>query len=137
MPTESPTADEALKAKLTDYLGHLESAARQGGDFVAQQMPDVVHQMVVFNLAQAVFWTVVGVGLIVLAQWLGRLVWRNGEAIEGATHSEGVVGVFAFLGSLGVGFGGLALFLVNSQIILKCVFAPKLFVLEQIIALVK
>lgn len=129
MPT--PATDEALKAQLARYLEQLEAGVKTGGDFVAQQVPDIVHQMIVFNMAQAIVYAVAAVTVMIFCQWSLRALVRTQKNWDD----------FAWSVAAGLSGSGLVVsvivFFMNVQTILKCWLAPKYYVLEQIMAMVK
>lgn len=129
----TPTTDDMLKAKLADYLGHLETAANKGGDFLAQQVPDVVRELIAWSIASSVMEIVLGVG-ITLAAILGARfgIGRLKRDYDFAANCAGIcaiAGVIMFAGLLAFGDG--------LHDLVKCIVAPKLFVLDYVLTMVK
>lgn len=136
MPSETAAMDEALKSRLTQYLDHLDSAVRQGGDFVTTQAPDVVNQMVAYHLGFAAALCVFGLLILASAAWVVRWVRKNWEWICANDDEPIALGLgFPLIGGLAT--GGLIMIAVNLDTLLKCWLAPKYFILEQIISLAK
>jgi hypothetical protein len=137
MPDTS--TDDLLKQRLVQYLDHLEAGIKQGGDFVATQAPDVAREIVAYNLAQGIALIVLGVTLIVVSAVLMRWLIRNYQWIEDSTDDASVVVIEAF-GHVAAGMlmvAGSGTILINTNTVLQCYFAPKYFVLQQLMGMLK
>jgi uncharacterized membrane protein len=133
------SVDDLLKQRLVQYLDHLEAGIRQGGDFVASQAPDVAREIVAFNLAQGIALVVFGIVLIGTGAAIMRWLIRNYQRIEETTDDGGVVVIEVF-GNVIAGaimIFGSAMILHNFSTVLQCYFAPKYFVIQQIIGMLK
>lgn len=133
------TVDDTLKAKLTEYLDHLEAGIKQGGDFVAKEAPDVVNQMVAYNLGIAIAWCVLALSAMIASKYMFRWIVRQLNASkEISDNDKGFLGLLSFLFLVMAPLlAGTLVIANNLPTILKCWLAPKYFILEQIIALVK
>lgn len=115
--------------KSTEVGGEIYTASKdaiaKGVDFAQQQIPDVIHQLLMWELTQAIVWLIVSVVLFVIAyksltdKWLE---WSDGATVISATVA-GIVGVVVFLHNL--------------LLMLKILIAPKLFLIQYATDLVK
>lgn len=126
----SKAVDEVLKARLVEYLGHLESALKQGGDPAATQLPDMVQQMVAYHLGYALAGVACGLVALGVGWWGARWFRKHWGSLGRSNQPTVVILAVPFL-------VGVLLVLVNGNTVLKCWLAPKYFILEQIIALTK
>jgi hypothetical protein len=122
--------DDLLKQRLVQYLDHLEAGIRQGGDFVASQAPDVAREIVAYNLACGIGGLVAGV--LLLASGM-ILVWNSIRKDEDPFEDLNYLS-YLIVFSIPLGFTFVA---INIDTVLQCYFAPKYFVIRQIMGMLK
>jgi len=111
---------ELAKELLTTIKGAKEAAGAVK-DFTLEQAPDVVHQLLTYNLAVALVWALFGATLIGIAIKL---------IIVSINSDDSDVSFFAFIGMVVTGMPGTACFITNIATALKVWLAPKLYLLE-------
>jgi hypothetical protein len=105
-----------------------------GYDFVKKQAPEVVHEFIVWNIAEACVWILVWSGVAGILFFFARQMKLS--AVRGGTYSgdktagKWVCRIVACL-ILVVTFG------VNSMTIAKCSLAPRVFIIEYVVDMVK
>lgn len=114
--------DEAVAAVLSKAL----EVANTTGEFVVEQAPDVVNQLVSYYTALYGAGLIAGIVLLTLAIILFIKGWRNNEW-------EDVRVVL----SLFLAMPGLALGIVNTLSLLKIMLAPKIWLMEYAASLIK
>lgn len=117
--------------KVTDVAGQVTSKTI---DFASEQIPDVVHQLLMFNLVKELVYVVVCFGIIG-AFIKGWFVLRKANKDTQGDYDEGVV-LYSTLG----GFASIVLFIVGLCSImdaLKIYVAPKLYLLEYVAHLIR
>jgi hypothetical protein len=124
------SVDDLLKQRLVQYLDHLEAGIRQGSDFVASQAPDVAREIVAYNLAYGI--CAVVAGLLLLTSGM-ILVWNFIRKDENPLDNLGLSSYYIIL-SIPLGFTLVA---INIDTVLQCYFAPKYFVIQQIMGMLK
>jgi hypothetical protein len=124
------SVDDLLKQRLVQYLDHLEAGIRQGGDFVASQAPDVAREIVAYNLACGICAVVAGV--LLLASGM-ILVWNSLRKDEDPFDDLNYLS-YHIIFSIPLGF---ILVAINIDTVLQCYFAPKYFVIQQIMGMLK
>jgi hypothetical protein len=131
--------DDLLKQRLVQYLDHLEAGIRQGGDFVASQAPDVAREIVAYNLAYGLAMVVAGIILVIVGATVMRWLIASYKKIEDITGDSGVVfiEIYGNISSIALIGGGLILTITNMNTVLQCYFAPKYFVIQQIMGMLK
>ncbi len=68
--------NEALQNTVNDILQGAIAQATKGAEFLQEQIPDVVQQLLAWKLAEASIKTVLGVLGIVAVVWAGKRLWR-------------------------------------------------------------
>ena len=112
-----------MNQKLTEALTNLLQSAVAGKDFVVEQAPDVVQQLLTYTFVYEFALMLVGIGIIVMSYTFAN---------KYAKKSDGM----SYLAGLIAGGAGSTLTLANLGWI-KVWLAPKLFVLEYAASLVK
>jgi len=114
---------------IKDTLDSLRSAK----NFVLDQAPDVLKQIIQWNIAEAMVWLFFGVAFLVFSIWCFRIFRREAakdspdDGVQGGSIVMGII-------SLAVGTG---FFISNLLDILKCYVAPKVFLIEYFANLMK
>jgi len=121
-----------MEDRLEAILIWLEQAVQTTGDFLSEQTPLVVQEVIIYHRA---FYTTVMVGLILFITWLVIRTMRNKKRwwvfLASDNDSEETIAV-ANLFAIPV-IGGIVstiVFFVNFPDFLKVWFAPRLFLLE-------
>ena len=121
--TLSPLATELL-SRADSIFAKIAEAAGKAGDFAAEQLPDIAYQFIAFNRAYYTFLIVICVLLICLAVYLMRKWWD---------FTEGAIIIPSFL-TVGLAF----VICVNTvKQFFMVWFAPKIFIITEIVNLVK
>lgn len=131
--------DEVLAKVLEKAL----AVAEKTGNFVVEQAPDVVQQLIVYNTVINVFWTLLGVLLLFLSPYLvGRSFKFHRDSrnydLNSVTRGEAAVksGITAGGAVLSAFMGGI-FFIANFSDTMKLLFAPKVWLLEYAATLIK
>lgn len=108
-------------------------------DFAEKQIPEVIQQVLVYNLIESILFAVVG--LLLAGGFIKTFLWLRKEYIEKRKKSDwadetGHI-MFGIFGGIFLGGGGILCFLANTLIALKIIFAPKLYLLEYAAKLIK
>lgn len=119
-------ADEAVSQVLAKAL----EAPQVTGDFVVEQAPDVVQQLLLWELASSCIWAA-AILLAITLVWLGRrwLVSLDDYDDEGRITT-------AFIAAVITSFLSVPL-LFNIAAALKVLVAPNIFLLEYAASLIK
>lgn len=119
--------NEQIQKQIAEILGQALSAAQKGGQWMAGQIPDILHQLLVWTIVKgissaAIFLTILIVG------YLSTTRWTNQELdYIGWWHPSKAISCVAWL------VGSLVFFLIAVTCMtsaLEAIFAPKLFLLE-------
>ena len=132
MATETvvPATDAALAEALRAFV---ENAA-QAKDFALEQAPDVIQQLIAYNIASA---TVGAVGGAVLF-WFSLGWFKKCRLLVASNNgSDELSGTFGCIGSVIVAALSFAWTYDAANLLLKLVFAPKVFLLEYAANLVR
>lgn len=108
-------------------------------DFAEKQIPEVIQQVLVYNLIESIISSVVG--LLMAVGFIKAFLWLRNSYLEKKKESEwaddtGYI-MFGIFGGIFLGGGGLLCFLANILITLKIIFAPKLYLIEYAAKLIK
>lgn len=114
--------DELQKA-LAAMLSKTTSAVEAGVGFLQAELPDVIQQLLMWNMVKSAVFFSLWLGLSVLLVWFARRAWRNGE-----------VEVVAFAGG-GATFA--VIFLLGNLDWLQILVAPKVYLIEYAASLAK
>ena len=123
---------EELQKSLNEYLSSLASTVKDGATFAGEQIPLVIQEKLSFDLVWAIVWMVMGIILLVVCGWLitmGRKVYNLDR------YNESIIG-YAIC-SVASGLVGIGLMLNNLYIILNITLAPRLYIVEWVMGMVK
>ena len=122
---------------LNDSLGSILEWAKAAGDFVQGQAPLIAQEIITFGRVAA--WVQVGFGLLLLV-FTGLLVFmlqRHIRKHEDMLDCEPLFVIPGGLVALIGGIGGMALVFDNALIAMKATFAPRLYLIEYVSALIR
>ena len=135
-PLEQVLVDTIQKA--SNVTGEVYDAAKgvttRAIDFASEQIPDVIHQLLVWKLAESLAYVVLGLSIILLFFWTRSRVKAYVEADDG--DKEIVLLYTVFCGGLSFSIGGIFMF-YNLLDVIKIWFAPKIFLIEYAADLLK
>ena len=121
----TPMQEELLN-RADSILNQIGSAASKAGDFAAEQLPDIATQFITFGRATSTMWVALGIGTIITSIVLAVKIWRNADGDE-------PLAIFMMVpGSLGV-----MVFSLNVHAFLMSWFAPKLYLITEIVKVIK
>lgn len=127
--------DDELKQRLVQYLDHLESGIRQGGEFVASQAPEVAQQYLAYQYASNAFMATVA-GLILIAALCGigkaASLFRTADYHNMRGEAGAVVGTISAV----VAFASGIAMCNTIDHLMKIHLAPKYFLLETLARLI-
>jgi hypothetical protein len=119
----------SLKETAETMLVKLINAATTTGDFIVDQIPIVIKELLAFNTAKYVVFIVFGVALLVLWGLVLRTIWLLRDEIDRVMCS--------LLSCFFLGVPALAIFGCNLLNLLKITFAPRVWLIEYAASLVK
>jgi hypothetical protein len=126
--------NEDVKLKMLQYLNSLEGVVKSGTDFVADQMPLVLQEYIMYNRCYSTFAIVMSIVLAVIAY---KSFSRGMQTIaEDKRNTEPYMVSFTVFG-MAAGILGLIIFCHNFDMMMKSWTAPRILVLEQISELIK
>lgn len=124
--------DQELKQRLIGYLDALEKGATTGGEFVAEQAPEVCREIVNWRIADGLIIAAPLLAAICLIACVVRYVFVVTKDVDDSSGSKSgprimAVAVGLFLSTM------MASFAVESiHRSAKAIFAPRLVILEEI-----
>lgn len=130
MTDAQATLDAALRSRLLRYLDGLEGAVRAG------ESPEIVREMVAYNFAFSVIAATAAACLVGVCALLFLWTLKNWDRVEAACGYQGGVPFTVCFGSVTGSILGVCAIAVNFNTAIKCYFAPKYFVIEQIAEMV-
>lgn len=118
-------------------------AAEKTGQFVVEQAPDVVRQLLLYNTLISLFWTILGFVLLVQVSFAIRTVAQSRPMMDDYELSHTVRSAACVKFGFGIArtlFGawlGGTLFYCNFNETMKLIFAPKVWLIEYAAALLR
>ncbi len=122
----STATDELVNQALLSAI----EAVKSTGNFVLEQAPDVIRQLILYKTAVLSLSTVGAIAAVIAAVIYVRRLWRAWKGDEDMEFLAALVTVF------GVGLPGLWLAL-STVSLLKILIAPKVWLLEYAAELIK
>lgn len=119
----SPLTQELLN-RADSIFSKIAEAASKAGDFAAEQLPDIAYQFVAYNRAYMTALMVLSIVMFITAIFVVRKFWK---ASEGAIIFPGALTVIV----------SFMMFTTNLKEFLMVWFAPKIFIITEIVKLVK
>lgn len=125
--------DEQLKKMLLDAAQKGINGVENTINWVLEQAPDLLEQLVLYNLVTGLVWSTIGiVGTIVSISYIKKFVTlgKEDDWDDGSNHAGTC---FSCLGAI-ISF---TIFACNIGDTIKCAFAPKLFIFEYLSKLIQ
>jgi hypothetical protein len=121
-----PTALSEAEQLLIDSIKGVRTVAGQTMDFAKEQVPDVIHQLIVWNMASSALWSFLGLLIVAFGILMIYVGIKNDD--------DGPVVLF-----LGVtpAIIGVCMFFSNLLDVIKIWLAPKVWLLEYAASLLK
>lgn len=127
---------DELQTKLAEILTAIQASVAKGTDFALEQLPDIAQQYLLYGKVWAIITVLVMLATNVLIAWitlkfgyLSKRVNKYGDWSEGRVVVM-IIGTFTFLFSASI-------FLVALQELLLIHFAPKVWLIKEIMGLLK
>lgn len=125
--------NEDVKIKMLQYLNSLEVVMKSGTDFVADQMPLVLQEYIMYNRCYSTTAIVMSIVIAIIAYKSFNKGLRT--ISENARNTEPYMIAFILLGLIG-GIAAFIIFCHNFDTMMKSWTAPRILVLEQISQLI-
>ena len=126
------TTTETIAQTANEVLRNLIDAAASTGDFLKEQIPDVIQQLLTYNLVYSLVMLGVWAFLLTVGNYA---LYRLGKWMVETRNEEGLI-LPIFGGIFNSAFGVFCLF-DNANTALKIWLAPKIYLLEYASNLVK
>jgi hypothetical protein len=123
--------NEELQKKLGEILNAAQSAGKEAFLFTKEQVPDILQQLLMWKLAQAIFFLVIAAGLAVAAYRFYLVFMKGLEDRE-----EGLLALGLF-GGIPAAAASLIMGIINAQTAIQIWVAPKVYLLEYAANLIK
>ena len=125
--------DGETKDQLNRFMDNMNSAIEGGADFVLEQAPLVVQEIVVWGRVEHTTWVVLSVAMMTTA----ILVFKKKglpycATLDNSTGNRDIATAFSWLAFVIVTVISSTVFAVNLTHCLKAWFAPRLYVIEYI-----
>jgi hypothetical protein len=143
--SEKTSAIELAKEQLTaqaytslnDALVGIIQSATEAKSFLEGQVPDVVHQLLVYHMCAAWFWTLWLVPVCIVWGYFVKTLIKKEVLTKKGWEQEAVSELLAMVVSVILIALTLIFFLMNIEGALKVTFAPKVFLIEYMANLVR
>jgi len=122
---------EELQGKLVEILTSIQTATGQAKDFALTQLPDIAQSYVMYGRASTVVYLLIGIASIAVIPMLIRILIKATEADEPGIGVPSAFGIFF------AGVFGIVLILSNLSAAMLVWFAPKVWLLKELAAMVK
>ena len=117
--------DNQLENKLLEVIGDIQSNASQAKIAVLEQIPDVIHQWMMFELYKSSVWLILSIIGLLSVALLVRLVRKQPTWSD---DSYAVTYVYIIVGSIVY----TLMFFLNIQDIIQILLAPKVWIIEHL-----
>lgn len=112
--------------------------AKAGKDFVAEQMPLLVQEIIKWGFAEAICWMIVAIALFLIGLYFrGKLRAQEKNSPWRSFDEGGPLPLFAWLGIGGVWFVSFLMFFGNLFTAVKTVVAPRVYLIEYLANIVQ
>lgn len=128
--------NEQLQAKLVEILSGIQSAVKAAGDFALEQLPDIAYQYIAYGRAYYTFLTILAIVGIAIGLWLFIRKAIYGEQRD-RSYSWSDNRSAALAGGIGLIFVSFFIFVANVSNTIMVWFAPKIWLIKEIAALIK
>lgn len=117
-----------LQSQLSSILSMLQDSIKQGASLASEQLPDIAQQVVTYHLYSSVVFMVVPMLFCILFFFMcGWAVYADEETLAQGFSALSVLSFIAFV----------ILIVFNLPILLQCLLAPKVFLLEYVANLIQ
>lgn len=135
--------NEELEKQLAKIIEKSIEGVEKTGEFVMDQAPELIQQFFMWHMASYIFFTLLGVIILVLGLWLTRLFSTpKNERSEARTYIK-ILGAYydyhadkevaGYLGTICSFVAAIIVILVNLYKVIYILIAPKLYLLEYFI----
>lgn len=129
--------NDKLEGKLVEILDAIQNAAKAGGDFALQQLPDIAQSYVLYGRIYITVHVLITLGLMCISLWVAvRYGFKHTEAIDSRgewTEGRSMRAVFGSIVS-GVLF---TITIINLEGLFLVWLAPKVWLLKELAGMVK
>jgi hypothetical protein len=126
--------NKELEAQLASTLKDLTNTAGQIKDFTMEQVPDVIHQWLLYALIDNIMGFIFG-SLLIWLSYMTATKWSDQTKDHWGDWSESKMITTIFGGLLSV--GSLFFVVENLSNIFKIIIAPKLYIIQHIASIIK
>jgi hypothetical protein len=131
--------EQVMKA-LTDMLTLSAEALKSGAQMAQQELPIVVKEYLAWGMAEAITWATIGMIIVLLCALIGwksrkHFVAKNATSSSGHYYDGDIVA--CWFAQSGVSLIGIVMVIVNGRTIIQIAVAPRVYLIEQISAMVK
>lgn len=130
---------EELQDKLVEVIGAIQYTVGKAGEFAMSQLPDIAQQYVIYGRVQSVvglvFMLTVAVVLLLAGRWAYKNPWNTSTWSFEKARKRSDSNYFVMV--VGFGFGGFMAACAVATFDFLVWFAPKVWLLKQLAALVK
>ena len=125
---------EVMEQTVTEAISVLKSSK----DFVMQEAPKVVKEYLSWKFNKSAMWILIGLGIILLGQVQGRAWWKDAyDEKKYDSHDREGLAFLAFAFKWPITMAGIILSVTNVYNIIYILSAPRIFLIENIIELIK
>jgi len=129
--------NEQLQAKLVEILSGIQTAVKAAGDFALEQLPDIAYQYIAFGKVYYTFIIVLAIVGIAIGLWLfiRKAIYgkQKDKYYDGWSDNR----TAALAGGVGLTMFSFFMFVANLSNTLMVWFAPKIWLIKEIAALIK
>lgn len=127
--------NEETEKLLNEALAGAIDAVKTTGNFVVEQAPDLIRQLLLYNTVMLSAWVLLGVVVLIATGLIVRKAWKWEKTLRGGDSGVGLA-----LGGISFVIGGIlgcTLIFGHISELIKIVLAPKIWLLEYAASLVK
>jgi hypothetical protein len=114
-----------LEQTLVDAINSTKEGISKGIDFASEQLPEVIEQLIMWKMAEAIVWIVITFIALVVIVKIAKSKWDD------CYSKFDAIGISMLLGIM-----PLIIFLVNVTELIKLIVAPKVYLLEYVSKLI-
>lgn len=129
-----------MNDELNKLMIEIIDQVKNTGDFVVEQMPDVISQLLVYQYYSNLFYLILGTVLMIISSTLFYKIKVLTEECDKNNYDHDMVGLYVLIGGLsGIVFGAIGVVNFFSAVdpLLKLTFAPKIYLIEYASRLIK
>lgn len=116
-----------VEKQIADILELSKKAGVQAADFLAQQAPELVEQILKWNIIINGFWVIFSLSILIILGCTFKKIWNSLDCDEKGIIVFPIVGIALFF----------MIFVGSGLKVLKTIYAPKLVILEKIQGITK